>query len=80
MSELTVPVIRFCSAEDCAQGTRALHEQQFEPLQESVTEISVTPWADLDEALLVLQADGFACEKADKPVARLRPGKPKPVA
>ena len=62
------------------QASRALHEQQFEPRQESVTEISVTPREDFDEALLVLQADGFACERADKPVTRLGPGTPKPVA
>lgn len=78
MADLSVPVIRFSCADDCTKGTAMLLDQQFDVHPESDLEISCRPWDDLDEAIRVLEADGFACQKGWRAVARLGPGKPSP--
>lgn len=76
MSELTVPVLRCGSEEEGRRAVGVLRDQQFDVVQESATEIGCRPWSDLDEACALLDAEGIACERADKTVPRLGPRAP----
>lgn len=76
MSELTVPVLRCGSEEECRHAVAVLRDQQFDVVLESATEIGFRPWSDLDEARALLDAEGIACERADKTVARWKPRAP----
>lgn len=80
MAALTVPVLRFESREACERAVAVLHAQQFDVRRESDTEIGCTPWEDLEEARLVLQADGIRCVRAEKEVPRPGPRRPGPPA
>ncbi|MCW2239084.1 hypothetical protein [Azospirillum canadense] len=73
MAELTVPVLRLSTVDDCARAMDVLIEQQFAVRREADTEISVSPWEDLEEAQCLLKAEGIACERGEKPVRRLGP-------
>ncbi|HYH20288.1 MAG TPA: hypothetical protein VD995_16890 [Azospirillum sp.] len=80
MAALTVPVLRFESPAECDRAVEALVAQQFDVRRESDIEIGCTPWEDLEEARLVLQAEGITCARADKEVPRLGPRRPGPLA
>ncbi|WP_207462854.1 hypothetical protein [Azospirillum sp. SYSU D00513] len=56
-----------------------LIEQQFEPRWEGEADPSVTPAKDLEEAEMVLRADGVVCERAGMSVTRLGPSRPQPI-
>lgn len=71
-----IPVLRFRNPDDAVRAAALLVDQQFEPRPESETEILVLPREDMDEAFLLLQAEGVPCERALKPVVRLGPRKP----
>lgn len=79
MTTMAIPVIRLRRPDDLERAMAVLREQQFEPRQEGDADLSVTPAEDLDEAFLVLQADGFACEVAQREVTRLGPSRPRPL-
>ncbi|HYD64588.1 hypothetical protein [Azospirillum sp.] len=79
MAALTVPVLRFESRDACERAVAALLDQQFDVRRESDTEIGCTPWEDLEEARLILQAEGIACVRAGKEVPRPGPRRPGPV-
>lgn len=79
MTIMTMPVIRLRCPDDLESAMAALLAQQFEPRQEGDADLSVTPAEDLDEAFLLLQADGFACEVARVEVRRLGAPRPSPI-
>lgn len=79
MTILTMPVIRLRFPDDLERAMAALLTQQFEPCREGDADLSVTLAEDLDEAFLVLQADGFACEVARGEVRRLGAPRPSPL-
>ena len=74
MAELTVPVLKFASEVDCQRAVETLLDQQFDVERVSATEIGCRPWSDLEEAQALLDAEGIACERTDKVVARKGPG------
>ena len=74
MAELTVPVLMFASEQECQRAADILRDQQFDVVLESPAEIGCRPWSDLAEAQALLDAEGTACKRAEKPVTRLGPG------
>ena len=55
-----------------------LGDQQFEVTLESATEIGCRQWSDLDDAQALLDAEGIACERAEKTAPRMGPRAPQP--
>lgn len=76
MADLTLPVLRFRSSADRERAAQLLEGQRFDTRQESGSELSFTPWTDLDEAHELLRSEGIACERASRTVARLGPPRP----
>lgn len=76
MAELTVPVLRLSTVDDCGRSVDILLDQQFDVRRESDTEISVTPWGDLEEAHHLLAAEGIICHRGEKVIPRLGPRMP----
>ena len=79
MTDLTLPIIRFETEEDCRRGLVILADQQFETRLEGKAEVSVSPWEDLEDAFVLLEAEGVLCARAEKHVNRLGSQQPRPL-